>query len=37
LMSYMLMDDLNIKKKRLNEHTNRSARDRKDFRDKDSE
>jgi Ca-activated chloride channel family protein len=37
LMSYMQMDDLNIKKKRLNEHTNRSARDRKDFRDKDSE
>ena len=37
LLSYMMMDDLNIKKKRLNEHNNRSARDRKDFRDKDSE
>jgi len=37
LLSYMMMDDLNTKKKRLNEHNNRSARDRKDFRDKDSE
>ena len=37
LMSYMLMQDLNTKKKRLNEHNNRSQRDRKDFRDKDSE
>ena len=37
LLSYMMMDDLNIKKKRLNEHNNRSQRDRKDFRDKDSE
>lgn len=37
LMSYMSMQDLNTKKKRLNEHNNRSQRDRKDFRDKDSE
>jgi hypothetical protein len=37
LKLYMSYQDLNIKRKRLNEHTNRSARDRKDFRDKDSE
>lgn len=37
LRSYMSYQDLNIKKKRLNEHNNRTQRDRKDFRDKDSE
>lgn len=37
LMAYMSMQDLNIKKKRLNEHNNRSQRDRRDFRDTESE